>query len=112
MRTFLNESFPPQCVDKRTVSSPAEGLPEAAVQNERTFLQTAVLASVDDLVEVGVGGTVIAAPSALHAKEAIAALGRGVAFSSPKAAWAEGSSPPARLIRREFELFTERIMTV
>jgi hypothetical protein len=70
MRTLLNESFPPN-------------LPV-----ERIFSRTSVLAKVNDLVEVGVGETVIATPSVSPARVAdAAALERGVAmlgFVEPK----------------------------
>ena len=57
--------------------------PEPRERVARIFSQSAVLAKVDNLVEVGAGGTVIATPSASHADPANDALVRGVAFSSP-----------------------------
>lgn len=50
-----------------------------AKEGARTFLRAAVLASLDDLTEVGVDGIVIATPSALHAEWAVNVLGRGMA---------------------------------
>jgi hypothetical protein len=64
MRTLLNESFPPNY-------EPMFFRPEPA----RIFSQGAVLGKLDDLVEVGVGETVMTTSSALHD-----ALERGVAF--------------------------------
>ena len=49
----------------------------------RTFSQSAVLASESHLTEVGVVGTVIAAPSEPPVGEAGVALERGVALLSP-----------------------------
>ena len=77
MRTLLDESFPPTCIEDQTFSSP-----EPREQVARIFSQSAVLAKVDNLVEVGVGGTVIATPGASHADLANDAPGRGMAFSS------------------------------
>jgi predicted dehydrogenase len=51
--------------------------PELLKKSTRTFPQRAVLASLDDFTEVGVEGIVIAAPGALHAEQAVDALGRG-----------------------------------
>jgi hypothetical protein len=82
MRTLLDEAFPPNCTDEPGFSSPG-----SAKQLERTFSQNAVLAKVNDLVEVGVGRTVIAAPSVSND-----ALGRGMAFPSPKSAETEAFS--------------------
>lgn len=56
--------------------------PEPREQVARIFSQSAVLAKGNNLVEVGVAGTVIATPSASHAGPANDALERGVAFSS------------------------------
>ena len=68
MRTLLTDSFPPQCMDEQTVSHGADAAVEPTGKMARTFPQSAVLISVDDLVEVGVDGTVIATPSALPAE--------------------------------------------
>jgi hypothetical protein len=80
MRTLLDASFPPTCMEDQTFSSP-----EPRQQAARIFSQSVVLAKVDNLVEVGVGGTVIATPGASHADPANDALERGVAFSSTDA---------------------------
>jgi hypothetical protein len=61
--------------------SPGASAPAEPEKVARTFRLAAVLASGDDLVEVGVDGTVIATPSAVPAKKAGSALDRGVAAS-------------------------------
>ena len=58
--------------------------PELTNENARTFPQSAVLASLDHFTEVGVEGLVIAAPSALHAEQAVDALERGRAVFRQK----------------------------
>jgi hypothetical protein len=68
MRTLLTDLFPPQYRNQQTVPGGAEGSAKPAARKARIFPQTAVLLSVDDLVEVGVDGTVIATPGALAAK--------------------------------------------
>jgi hypothetical protein len=68
--------------------SPAE--PEA-----RIFSRGAVLGKLDALVEVGVGETVMATPSASHAGKASDALERGVAFSLSKNPRREAASDSA-----------------
>lgn len=77
MRTLLNQSCPPEYTSLQNFSAAAETAPETA----RTFPLAAVLASKDDLVEVGVDGTVIATPGA-RANQANSAPGRGVASLS------------------------------
>ena len=113
MRTVLAESRPPGFMDNQTFSRPklgflgvgwigrnrleaiansgladvtaiADASPELAAQVARTFPQAAVLTSLDDLMEVGVDGIVIATPSALHAEQAISALERGMAIFCQK----------------------------
>lgn len=113
MRTVLAEACPPQSIDTKAFSRPklgflgvgwigknrleaiaasglaeitaiADASPELAEQAARTFPRAAVLASLDDLVEVGVDGIVIATPSALHAEQAVAALERGMAIFCQK----------------------------
>jgi hypothetical protein len=80
MRTLLDASFPPTCMEEQTFSPP-----EPRERMARIFSQSAVLAKENNLVEVGADGTVIATPSASHADPANDALVRGVAFSSAKA---------------------------
>jgi len=67
VRTLLTDILPPQ--------------PGEPKKRARTFSQPAVLASVDHLTEVGVVGTVIAAPSGEPVERTGATLERGVAFS-------------------------------
>ena len=85
MRTLLDESLPPQCIDE-PMFSPAE----PATPAERTFSQNAVLVSLDDLAEVGLGVTVIATPSA-GAEQAKPALERGVAILETEGAFSKGA---------------------
>jgi len=57
----------------------AEDAPvESAEQVTRNFPEAAVLASLHDLVEVGVDGIVVVTPSALNAGGAVQALERGL----------------------------------
>jgi len=74
MRTLLDEALPPYCSNEETFSAPESKTP-------RTFSEDAVLAHLDNLVEVGLGGIVMATPGA-GAKEAKPALGRGMALSA------------------------------
>ena len=76
MRTLLNEPCPPESTGQSSFSPAAETAPETA----RTFPLAAVLASKDDLVEVGVDGTIVATPGALLAEEAGDGLERGAVF--------------------------------
>ena len=85
MRTLLDESYPPTCMEEQPFSTPEPREPAP-----RIFSQSAVLANLDNLVEVGVGGTVMATPSASHADPADGALGRGVAFSGASQAPIQG----------------------
>lgn len=113
MRTVLAESRPPGCPNSQTFCRPKLGLlgagatgrdrleaiarsgiveitaiadpfPELAAQAARIFPRAAVLSSLDDLMEVGVEGIVIATPGALDAEQAIAALERGMAIFCSK----------------------------
>jgi hypothetical protein len=77
MRTLLDASIPPTCMEEPTFSPP-----ESGAQTARIFSQSAVLAKMNNLVEVGVGGTVIATPGASQADLANDAPERGVVFSS------------------------------
>jgi hypothetical protein len=85
MRTLLNESLPPRAADEQ-ILSPSESATPAL----RTFSQNAVLSNLDNLVEVGLGGTVIATPSA-RAEQTQPALERGMTLSETLA-----GSEPAR----------------
>lgn len=73
MRTLLTNLLPPQSLD--SASSPSTA-PSAKIA--RTYRETAVFASPDNLLEVGVDGTAIAAPSLSPAKEQGAVLERGL----------------------------------
>lgn len=113
MRTVLAESRPPGSVNSQTICRPkpafpgagepgidrleaiapsitaetdaiADAPPELAAQTTRTFPRDAVLTSLDNLMEVGVEGIVIATPSALYAELATAALERGMAIFCQK----------------------------
>ena len=89
MRTLLNESLPPRTADEPT-ASPSEPAAPAL----RTFSQNAVLATLDNLVEVGLGGTVIATPGA-GAEPANPALERGMTLSETPAEFQSPRSTPA-----------------
>src|SRR4051812_45735358 len=62
----------------------ADTSPELAKHAAQSFPQAAIMTSLEDLMEVGVAGIVIATPSALHAEQAITALERGVAVFCQK----------------------------
>jgi hypothetical protein len=81
MRTLLTDIFPPQSVNEQTFS-PREEPSQSPGDASRTFSPTAVLTSMDDLLEVGVDGTAIATPGALAAEQAAPALERGVVMTS------------------------------
>ncbi len=59
MRTLLTESRPPGQAEEKTLLRS-----EAGLLHERTFSEEPVLASPDDLLEVGVEGMVVATPGA------------------------------------------------
>jgi hypothetical protein len=59
MRTLLNESLPPHAAGE-----PAFSGAESVTPALRTFSQNPVLDNLDNLVEVGLGGAVIATPGA------------------------------------------------
>jgi hypothetical protein len=79
MRTLLNESLPPHAPDE-----PALSPSESATPALRTFPQNAVLGNLDNLVEVGLGGAVIATPGA-RAEQAKRAPERGMTISETPA---------------------------
>jgi predicted dehydrogenase len=66
------------------IAAIADASPELARQAAGAFPQAAVLGSLNELIEQGVDGVVIATPSALHAEQAIAALERGIAVFCQK----------------------------
>jgi predicted dehydrogenase len=61
----------------------ADTMPENAAQAAR-LAPGAVVGTLDELLDTELDGLVIATPSALHAQQAIAALGRGVAVFCQK----------------------------
>jgi hypothetical protein len=94
MRTLLDELLPPQCREEQMFSSPKQEKPAL-----RTFSQNAVLDTLDDLREVGLGETVMVAPSA-GAEQRRPALGRGLAISETTDKPSAGAAP-ARLASTE-----------
>jgi hypothetical protein len=84
MRTLLTDPFPPKFASDQAFSAHVEQLP-------RTFSEATVLASVDDLLEVGVDGI---------AEETAATFERGVALPAREAFRANGckESPEDALI--------------
>ena len=68
-------------VEAAAISDPS---PECAAEAVRVAPEAAVLPSLEAMLDHGLDGVVIATPSALHAEQAIAALGRGVAVFCQK----------------------------
>jgi predicted dehydrogenase len=66
------------------VAAVVDASPDAAAQAAERVPGAAILASLDELLEAGVDGVVLATPSALHAEQAISALERGVAVFCQK----------------------------
>lgn len=62
----------------------ADPSPEMAEEAGKTAPGAELVSSLDDLLEAGVDGVVIATPSALHAEQSIRALERGVAVFCQK----------------------------
>lgn len=62
----------------------ADPLPEMAAEAVRLVGQAEQVSTLDDLLNVGVDGVVIATPSALHAEQSIRALERGAAVFCQK----------------------------
>ncbi|HXT12204.1 MAG TPA: hypothetical protein VN873_11630 [Candidatus Angelobacter sp.] len=73
MRTLLDESIPPHCLPEQNLSG--------VKKNERTFLETAVLTRLSNLLEVGLDGTAMATPNESRGEAAKIAFGRGLADS-------------------------------
>jgi hypothetical protein len=78
MRTLLNECLPPLAAGEQMVS------PSGSPMLARTFPQNAVLGNLDNLVEVGQGGTVMATPGT-GAEQAKPALERGLMIPETRA---------------------------
>jgi hypothetical protein len=66
------------------VAAIADPSPETAAEAGRLAPGAALVATLDDLLDTGVDGVVIATPSALHAEQSIRALGRGAAVFCQK----------------------------
>lgn len=79
MRTLLTNLIPPQCPAQSAAAKPAQ----ASAKLTRTFSQTPVFSSEEDLLEVEVDGTANAAPSVSPAREAGAPLARGTVVYGP-----------------------------
>jgi predicted dehydrogenase len=66
------------------VAGIADASPEIAVEAGRLAPQAELVSTLDDLLDAGVDGVVIATPSALHAEQSIRALERGAAVFCQK----------------------------
>ena len=66
------------------VAAIADPSPEMAAEAGRLAPGAALVSKLDDLLDLGVDGVVIATPSALHAEQSIRALGRGAAVFCQK----------------------------
>ncbi len=66
------------------VAAIAEPSPETAAEAAKLAPEAERVSTLDDLLDAGVDGVVIATPSALHAEQSIRALGRGVAVFCQK----------------------------
>jgi len=73
MRTLLDESIPPHCLPDQNLSG--------AEKNERIFPESAVLPSLNNLLEVGPEGAAKATPNESRAQSANIAFERGLAGS-------------------------------
>jgi predicted dehydrogenase len=62
----------------------ADPSPEMAAEAQRLAPGAALVATLDDLLDLGLDGVVIATPSALHAEQSIRALERGAAVFCQK----------------------------
>ena len=67
-----------------TVAAIADASPDAAAEAGKLAPEAALVASLDDLLDAGVDGVVIATPSAFHAEQCIRALERGAAVFCQK----------------------------
>ena len=66
------------------VAAIADPSPETAAEAARLAPGAELVLALDDLLDMGVDGVVIATPSALHAEQSIRALGRGAAVFCQK----------------------------
>lgn len=62
----------------------ADALPDMAAEARKLAPDAELVSSLDELLEIGVDGVVIATPSALHAEQSIRALERGAAVFCQK----------------------------
>jgi predicted dehydrogenase len=70
--------------DAVEVAGIADASPEITAQAGKHALQARVVSSLDELLDLGLDGVVIATPSALHAEQSIRAFGRGAAVFCQK----------------------------
>src|SRR5688500_13117507 len=68
-------------IDVAAVADPA---PDMAAEAQRLAPRAELVASLDDMLDAGLDGVVIATPSAMHADQSIEALERGVAVFCQK----------------------------
>jgi predicted dehydrogenase len=73
----------------------ADASPEMAAEAGKLAPQAALVSTLDDLLDLGVDGVVIATPSALHADQSIRALERGAAVFCQKPAGRTGAEVQA-----------------
>jgi len=66
------------------IAAIADAVPEVSAEAGRLAPEATLVSSLDDLLELGVDGVVIATPSALHAEQSIRALGSGAAVFCQK----------------------------
>jgi predicted dehydrogenase len=66
------------------VAAIADALPDSAAEARRLAPDAKLVSSLDDLLDLGVDGVVIATPSATHAAQSIRALERGAAVFCQK----------------------------
>jgi predicted dehydrogenase len=69
---------------KIEIAAIADPSPERAVEAGRLAPEAKLVSTLDDLLDAGVDGVVIATPSAMHAKQSIRALARGAAVFCQK----------------------------
>ncbi|MEA2839272.1 MAG: hypothetical protein QOF41_602 [Methylobacteriaceae bacterium] len=70
--------------DVADVVAIADPSPEMAAEAQKLAPGARIVASLDDILDAGLDGVVIATPSALHAEQSIRALSRGVAVFCQK----------------------------
>src|SRR5687768_10005970 len=70
--------------DAGEIMAIADPVRELAARGTSVAPEAVLLSSLEELLELPLDGVVIATPSALHAEQAIAALGRGMAVFCQK----------------------------